>query len=66
MNRQIRQLEDELIKTLNSFAIPIEVKRFVVLDVLHIVEKEADKQILAEMQAEPIVENGELENAEST
>lgn len=68
MNKQIRQLEDDLINVLNGSAIPIEAKRFVVLDVLHLIEKEADKTILAEIRSnmETIVENGELEDAEST
>ena len=68
MNKQIRQLEDDLINVLNGSTIPIEAKRFVVLDVLHLIEKEADKTILAEIRSnmETIVENGELEDAEST
>lgn len=68
MNKQIRQLEDDLISVLNGSTIPIEAKRFVVLDVLHLIEKEADKTILAEIRSnmETIVENGELEDAEST
>lgn len=64
MNRQIRQLEDDLISTLNGSNIPVEAKRYVVLDVLHLLEKEADKAILEEIRA--IADNGEVEDAEGT
>ena len=64
MNRKLRQLEDDLLLVLNSSDVPIEAKRYVVLAVLNTTEKEADKAILTELQT--IVENGELEDAEST
>ena len=65
MNLEIRKLEDNLISVLNGSNIPIEAKRYVVLNVLHLVEKEADKAILAE-KYETIKEEGELKDAEST
>ena len=64
MNRQIRKLEDELISVLNGSNIPVEAKRYVVLDVLHLLEKEADKAILEEIRT--VADNGEVEDAEST
>lgn len=68
MNRQIRQLEDDIISVLNGSDVPIEAKRYVVLNVLNIVTKQADKEILAEIQndMQVIVENGDLEDAEGT
>ena len=64
MNKEIRQLETNLITVLNDSEIPIEAKRYVLLHVLSLVEKEANKAIYAEMN-EPITEKGELEDAES-
>lgn len=68
-NRDIRDLEQRLIDTLNASGVMIEAKRFVLLSVLSLVEREADKAIIQEnytevMQNTPI-EEGE-ENAEST
>ena len=62
MNRQIRQLEDDIISVLNGYDLPIEVKRLVLANVCHLAEKEADKAIMSEV----VIEHGELENAEST
>lgn len=69
LNRDIRDLEQKLIDTLNASGVMIEAKRFVLLSVLSLVEREADKAIIQEnytevMQNTPI-EEGE-ENAEST
>lgn len=69
-NREIRQLEENLISVLNDSPVMIEAKRFVVMSVLRLVEKEADKEIIREnyeetMQNTPIEEKGER-NAEST
>ena len=69
-NREIRQLEENLIAVLNDSPVMIEAKRFVVMSVLRLVEKEADKEIIREnyeetMQNTPIEEKGER-NAEST
>lgn len=63
LNRDIRRLEEELIQVLNASPVMIEVKRYVLLSVLTQVEKEANKQIIAENA--PIIEEGE-EDAEST
>ena len=68
MNRQIRQLEDDIISTLNGSDIPIEAKRLILADVLNLVTKQADKEISLEIRNDyqTIVENGDIENAEST
>lgn len=63
-NREIRQLEENLISVLNDSPVMIEAKRYVVLSVLRLVEKEADKEIIREnyeetMQNTPIEEKGE-------
>jgi len=68
-NRDIRELEENLISVLNTSPVMIEAKRYVVLSVLRLVEKEADKEIIREnyeetMQNTPIEEKGER-NAES-
>lgn len=49
-NTNIRQLEDNIIEILNQSDVPLEAKRLVVADVLHIVTKEADKEILNELK----------------
>ena len=69
-NREIRQLEENLVAVLNDSPVMIEAKRYVVLSVLRLVEREADKEIIREnyeetMQNTPIEEKGER-NAEST
>lgn len=69
-NREIRQLEENLISVLNDSPVMIEAKRYVVLSVLRLVEKEADKEIIREnyeetMQNTPIEEKGERD-AEGT
>lgn len=68
-NREIRLLEERLISVLNDSPILMEAKKYVLLSVLRLVEKEADKAILQEnyeetMQNTPIEEKGER-NAES-
>ena len=68
-NRKVRELEENLIAVLNASDVLIETKRYVLLSVLRLVEKEADKAIIQEnytevMQHTPI-EEGE-ENSEST
>ena len=50
---------------LNSSKVPVEAKRLVVLNIVSLLEKEADRAILAEIK-ETITERGEMENAEST
>lgn len=69
-NREIRQLEESLVSVLNDSPVMIEAKRYVVLSVLRLVEKEADKEIIREnyeetMQNTPIEEKGERD-AEGT
>ena len=69
-NRDIRQLEENLVAVLNDSPVMIEAKRYVVLSVLRLVEKEADKEIIREnyeetMQNTPIEEKGERD-AEGT
>ena len=49
MNTKIRKLEDEIINVLNKSDVPIEAKRLIISDVLHIVTKESDKTIAMEI-----------------
>lgn len=63
MNKEIRELNNDLVTTLNGSNIPIEVKRLVVLNIYNQLEKEADNAILNESRA--ITEEGEVDNAES-
>jgi len=73
-NRDLRDLEDNLIKVLNDSSVIMEGKKYVLLSVLRLVEKEADKAVFVEVQQAvdeananaPIVEKGNLNNAEST
>lgn len=69
-NRNVRELEENLIAVLNASDVLIETKRYVLLSVLRLVEKEADKAIIQETYAEtmpntPIEEERE-NHAEST
>ena len=50
-NTNIRQLEDAIIDILNQYDVLIETKRLILSDVLHIVTKEADKEISNEIKA---------------
>lgn len=54
MNLKIRKLEDDLINTLNSSDVSIEVKRLIVNNILNLVTKEADKAILQESYEEAV------------
>lgn len=70
LNRDVRLLEEKLIADINESPILMEAKRCVLLSVLRLVEKEADKAIINEnyeeaMQNTPIEEKGER-NAEGT
>ena len=70
-NREIRLLEEKLIADINESPILMECKKYVLLSVLRLVEKEADKAIIKEnyeetMQNTPIMEEGDLKDAEST
>ncbi len=47
-NRDIRELEDNIIALLNASDVQIEVKRLIVSNVYNLVTKEADKTILDE------------------
>lgn len=58
MNKDIRQLEDNLINVLNASDISVEVKRLIVETIMYKLSHEADKIIIAEIQEE--------NNAEST
>ena len=71
MNSKIRQLEDDLIKTLDSADVYVEVKRLILLNILNSITKLSDLAIGAELNeslknAEPILEKGEIDDAEST
>lgn len=56
MNLKIRQLEDAIIELVNSYDLPIEVKRLVLSDVLNISMRQSDKEVAQEIK----------QNAEST
>ena len=58
MNKEIRQLENDIVNTLNNSPVNVETKRLLIESILYKLLKEADKVIIAEMQ--------EGENAEST
>lgn len=56
MNSEIRRLEDKIIDDINEADLPIEVKRLVLSDVLNLVTRQADKEVINEV----------AENAKST
>ena len=49
LNLKIRNLEDTIIDGINASDLPIEVKRLVVSEVLNLVIKQADKEVIQEM-----------------
>ena len=49
LNLKIRNLEDTIIDAINASDLPIEVKRLVVSEVLNLVIKQADKEVIQEM-----------------
>jgi len=59
MNKEIRQLQDDLISLLNGSPIPIEVKRLILVNTLALAEKEADKAIMSELT---VKESGDAES----
>ncbi len=59
MNKEIRQLQDDLISLLNGSNVPIECKRLILANTLTLVEKEADKAIVGELI---VKENGDAES----
>ena len=48
INRDIRELEDNIIALLNASDVPIEAKRLIVSNIYNLVTKEADKAIIFE------------------
>lgn len=58
MNRQIRNLEENIVNALNESQLPYECKRVVLENLMLKCEMEAIKDIAQE----PITEKGELEN----
>lgn len=60
MNRQIRNLEENIVNVLNGSQLPYECKRVVLENLMLKCEMEAIKDIAQE----PITEKGELEDAE--
>ena len=53
MNKTIRALSDQILNDLNAAAdVPMEVKRLILTDVLHIVTQKADEIILQELSEE--------------
>ena len=56
LNLKIRNLEDMIIDAINASDLPIEVKRLIVSDVLNLILRQADKEVINEVS----------QNAEST
>jgi hypothetical protein len=56
LNLKIRNLEDTIIDAINASDLPIEVKRLIVSDVLNLILRQADKEVINEVS----------QNAEST
>ena len=56
LNLKIRNLEDMIIDAVNASDLPIEVKRLIVSDVLNLILRQADKEVINEVS----------QNAEST
>lgn len=56
LNLKIRNLEDTIIDAINASNLPIEVKRLIVSDVLNLILRQADKEVINEVS----------QNAEST
>lgn len=50
INAAIRKLEDDLIQLINSYELPIEVKRLILKDVENMVEHKADETIKEELK----------------
>ncbi len=50
MNKEIRELEDKIINTLNEANVEIEVKRLILTNVLNMVKNKADEIIILEMR----------------
>lgn len=66
-NKDIRQLQDDIIAILNNSDVLIEAKRCVLVNVLHLVEREADRIILTELRdTDRIIEEGELKKNEQS
>lgn len=58
-NKDIRSLEDDILTLLNSSPVEMEVKRLILKEILSIVNAQAEKIIIQEL-------NEEQNNAEST
>ena len=56
LNLKIRNLEDAIIDAINASDLPIEVKRLIASDVLNLILRQADKEVINEVS----------QNAEST
>ena len=52
MNLAIRRFEESMVNLINSTHLPIEVKRLAVHEVLTKIEAQAEKEIIAELQAQ--------------
>jgi len=72
MNSKIRQLEDCLIAVLDTSDLEAEIKRLILNNLTLMVTQKADMAIQLELRdklkeaEEPIVEEGEMKDAEST
>lgn len=57
MDKEIRQLEDDVIKCINNVALPVEVKRLVIKDIYTQLTTLADR-IIVEQQKSEVSDNG--------
>ena len=59
MNAKIRQFEDSILNLINESDLPMEVKRLVITDIYNLVLKQADKEVLAELNVQMEENNAE-------
>ena len=52
MNAELRRLQENMVELINAFNLPTEAKRLVVIDILHKLEVQANKEIIMEIQAQ--------------
>ena len=58
MNKQIRELEEEIVNTLNASPLPYECKRIVLENLM----LKCEMEVVKEIAQETITEKGELDN----
>lgn len=65
MDAEIREYRNNLILITNNAALPIEVKRLVFAEILHMVEEEADKAVAKEKEAAAVKADEEFKEPEN-